>query len=71
MTREECSTRIGVTNISLFSTTKGLYVICQTTIAVLKEYNIKRHYSTKHSTLFDAVEGQDRVNKLGRDDQVT
>ena len=39
-------------------------VICQTTIAVLKEYNIKRHYSTKHSTLFDVVEGQDRVNKL-------
>ena len=39
-------------------------VICQTTIAVMKEYNIKRHYTTKHSTIYDAVEGQDRVNKL-------
>ena len=39
-------------------------VICQTTIAVMKEYNIKRHYTTKHSTIYDAVEGQDRMNKL-------
>ena len=39
-------------------------VICQTTIAVMKEYNIKRHYTTKHSTIYDAVEGQDRVDKL-------
>ena len=39
-------------------------VICQNTIAVMKEYNIKRHYTTKRSTIYDAVEGQDRVNKL-------
>ena len=39
-------------------------VICQTTIAVMKEYNIKRHYTTKNSTIYDAVEGQDRMNKL-------
>ena len=39
-------------------------VICQTTIAVMKEYNIKRHYTTKRSTIYDAVVGQDRVNKL-------
>jgi len=39
-------------------------LICQTTVAVMKEYNIKRHYTTKHSTIYDAVEGQDRVNKL-------
>jgi len=39
-------------------------VICQTTIAVIKEYNIKRHYTSKHSTTYDALIGQARVDKL-------
>ncbi|CAM1308827.1 Uncharacterised protein r2_g1895 [Pycnogonum litorale] len=39
-------------------------VICQTTIAVMKEYNIKRHYTTKHSTIYDTLVGQARVDKL-------
>ncbi|XP_046863687.1 EPM2A-interacting protein 1-like [Xenia sp. Carnegie-2017] len=39
-------------------------VICQTTIAIMKEYNIKRHYTTTHAKIYDAVQGQDRENKL-------
>ena len=30
-----------------------LCLICQETIAVQKDYNIKRHYSTKHASKFD------------------
>ena len=39
-------------------------VICQTTIAVMKEYNIKRHYTTKHSQTYGTLVGQARVDKL-------
>ena len=27
--------------------------VVQNTIAVMKEYNVKRHYTTKHSSQFD------------------
>ena len=33
-------------------------LICQNTIAVLKEYNIKRQYSTKHAVEFDGIDSQ-------------
>lgn len=39
-------------------------LICQTTIAVMKEYNVKRHYTTKHSTQFDEVVGQARLDTI-------
>ena len=39
-------------------------MICQEKIAVLKEYNIKRHYSTKHADKFDAYTGQARIDKV-------
>ena len=44
-----------------------LCLICQEKIAVFKEYNIKRHYSTKHTSKFDMPNGQlriDRANSL-------
>jgi len=42
-------------NIDYFVTEsnyKALCVICNDTIAVLKEYNIRRHYETKHSSQY-------------------
>ena len=39
-------------------------LVCQITIAVMKEYNIKRHYTTKHSSQFDKIVGQARVDKI-------
>uniref|UniRef100_A0A0L8G6W5 SPIN-DOC-like zinc-finger domain-containing protein n=1 Tax=Octopus bimaculoides TaxID=37653 RepID=A0A0L8G6W5_OCTBM len=39
-------------------------VICQTTIAIMKEYNIKHHNTMKHSTIHDILVGQARVDKL-------
>ncbi|ESO00210.1 hypothetical protein HELRODRAFT_125575, partial [Helobdella robusta] len=41
-----------------------LCLICQETIAVHKEYNIKRHYCSKHSNKFDSVVGQTRTDRI-------
>ena len=30
----------------------------------MKEYNIKRHYCTKHSAKFDGIKGQLRFNEI-------
>lgn len=43
---------------------KGMCIICKETIAVLKEYNIKRHYETKHKDKFKNLEGKERVEKF-------
>ncbi|XP_068110957.1 general transcription factor II-I repeat domain-containing protein 2-like [Hyperolius riggenbachi] len=39
-------------------------LICQETVAVYKEFNIKRHYQTKHSSTYDKLTGRDRSEKL-------
>ena len=41
-----------------------IYLICQNTIAVMKEYNTKRHYCTKHAVKFDAIDGQLRFGEI-------
>ena len=38
-------------------------LICQETIAVFKEYNIRRHYETKHKT-YSELTGQLRLDKI-------
>nr|DBA20368.1 TPA: hypothetical protein GDO54_017157 [Pyxicephalus adspersus] len=38
-------------------------LICQETVTIYKEFNIKRHYQTKHST-YDKLTGRDRSEKL-------
>ena len=39
-------------------------LVCQNTIAVIKEYNINRHYTIKHSFQFDKIVGQARIDKI-------
>ena len=39
--------------------------ICNQSVAVNKEFNIKRHYETKHSQ-FSEYRGQTRMNKINR-----
>ena len=41
-----------------------LCLICQEKISVFKEYNIKRHYSTKHAVKFDNLTGQVRIDRV-------
>ena len=42
---------------------RGVFcLVCQITIAVIKEYNIKRHYTT-YSSQFDKIVGLARVEE--------
>ena len=37
-------------------------LLCQNTIAVMKEYNVRRHYMTQHSSQLHGIVGQARVD---------
>ena len=39
-------------------------LVCQNAIAAMKEYNVKRHYTIKHSSQCDEILGQAPVNKI-------
>ena len=41
-----------------FQTHLVICLICQNTIAIIKKYNIKHHYCTKHAAKFDGIKGQ-------------
>ena len=43
---------------------KAICVICTETIAVRKEYNIRRHYDTKHAEIFSQFKEKERLNNL-------
>lgn len=43
---------------------KPLCLICQKTIAIQKEYNVKRHYDTEHKAKFACLVGDLRKNKI-------
>jgi len=43
---------------------KAICLICQESIAVMKEYNLKRHYGTKHAAKYVMIQGQLRIDKL-------
>ncbi|PNF17745.1 hypothetical protein B7P43_G07069 [Cryptotermes secundus] len=43
---------------------KALCLLCSDTVAVLKEYNIRRHYQTKHSAQYSQLTGKERSQKL-------
>ena len=45
---------------------KAIRLICQSDIACLKEYNIKRHYNSLHSKKYDEISGQLRVDKANK-----
>jgi len=39
-------------------------LICRESVTVLKDFNCKRHYKTKHASTFDDVKGAARNNKI-------
>lgn len=43
---------------------KPVCLVCNESVSVMKEYNLKRHYDTKHSSKMDAVQGQFRLDKV-------
>jgi hypothetical protein len=63
----ECRTFKDQWNFQYFviqSSNKALCLICNETIAVLKEYNIKRHYETKHFQNHSKYTGSLRTEKF-------
>ena len=46
------------------SSNKALCLVCNETIAVVKEYNIKRHYETKHIQYYSKYTGSLRKEKF-------
>lgn len=43
---------------------KALCLICNETVAVLKEFNVRRHYETKHKSNFSNLTGKLREDKV-------
>jgi len=39
-------------------------LICQEKVSVVKEYNLRRHYDTKHGDIYSGVLGQSRKDKI-------
>ena len=43
---------------------KPLCLVCQETISVVKEYNLKRHHKSRHEAKYDNIRGQQREDKI-------
>ena len=54
----------GITYFVIPQDKGAMCVICQTTVAMQKEYNFKRHYKTTHASMYDSLKGQVRIDKL-------
>ncbi|CAH1105999.1 unnamed protein product [Psylliodes chrysocephalus] len=54
------------TNLYLFVCVgeKPVCLVCNESVSVMKEYNIKRHYDSKHSSKFAYFQGQLRLDKV-------
>lgn len=37
---------------------KSVCLLCHESIAVIKNYDLKRHYDTKHATKYEVIQGQ-------------
>lgn len=43
---------------------KPVCLVCNESISVMKEFNVKRHYETKHASKFDCFQGKVRSDKV-------
>lgn len=43
---------------------KPMCLLCSESLSVMKEFNLKRHYITKHSSLYESFQGQRRKEKV-------
>lgn len=66
ITRAAASRTNGNYNISSLKTETIVLIclVCQKSVAVAKEFNIKRHYQTNHANAYDKFTGSDRSEKL-------
>ncbi|XP_075933644.1 general transcription factor II-I repeat domain-containing protein 2-like [Anarhichas minor] len=45
---------------------KAVCLICQEAVAVFKEFNLRRHYESRHKDKYDNLQGQMRADKLSK-----
>lgn len=43
---------------------KPVCLVCNDSVAVMKEHNIRRHYETRHSEKYDSIQGNQRSEKV-------
>lgn len=43
---------------------RAVCLICQNIVSVFKEYNLRRHYQSKHKDKYDCLVGEVRKNKI-------
>ena len=43
---------------------KPMCLLCSESVSVMKEYNVKRHYISKHSSVYDSFQGERRKQKV-------
>ena len=43
---------------------KPVCLLCSESVSVMKEYNVRRHYVTKHSAKYDSFQGERRKEKV-------
>ena len=53
----------GSYNIFLLKAETTVFSVCHDTVSVYKEYNVKRHYETKHASTFNKLSEADRAEK--------
>lgn len=45
---------------------KAVCLVCQETVAVFKEYNLRRHYESRHKDKYASLHGQMRAEKMSK-----
>ena len=45
---------------------KPLCLVCQETLSVAKEYNLNRHYKSRHEAKYENIRGQERQDKINQ-----
>ena len=43
---------------------KPVCLLCSESVSVMEEYNVRRHYVTKHSAKYDSFQGERRKEKV-------
>ena len=50
--------------VNMIGNTKAICLICRELVPVSKDYNLKRHYTQKHTARFSQYQGMGSKNKI-------
>ena len=55
---------MNIGHADMFIENNGKGLVCNSTITALKEYNLRRHYETKHQEKYSALNQQQRAEQF-------